>query len=242
MNKNNKQIFEPYKLNVVTGELVQLFENEDINNPIQGYDFDKDGNLRAYSRLVNGTEAEFWYKDLTTGEFKMLNRIKWDETFSILRFNYASKNPNEAFILTDLNSKRSEIVLFDLRQNKEIKKIFSNPDYDVTGIGTSRKRNWEVDYYAYEGEKYVIVPVSKTYKDLTEQMKTKFPGKEFYITDYDDNETKFLIVTQSDKLYGTYYQYDASTKKFSLLYDLMPQLKEADMAEMHPITFKVVTD
>lgn len=238
MNKNNKQIFEPYKLNVVTGELTQLFENKDINNPIQGYDFDKDGNLRAYSKMVNGTEAEFWYKDLTTGEFKRLNQTKWDDSFSILRFNYASKNPDEAYVLTNLNGDKTEIVLYDLKLNKEIKKVFSNPQFDVSGMGVSRKRNWETDYFAYEGEKYVIVPVSKTYKDLTAQMKKKFPGKEFYITGYDDNETTFLIVTQSDKLYGTYYQYDAKTKKFSLLYDLMPQLKESEMAVMRPITFK----
>lgn len=238
MNKNNKQIFEPYRLNVVTGELTQLFENKDVNNPIQGYDFDKDGNLRAYSKMVNGTEAELWYKDLKTKEFKMIHRSKWYDNFNILRFNYASKNPDEAFVMTNLNGDKTEIVLYDLKQNKEIKKVFSNPHFDVSGMGTSRKRGWEVDYFAYEGERYVIVPVSETYKNLTAQMKKRFPGKEFYITDYDDNETRFLIIVQSDKLYGTYYQYDAKTKKFSLLYDLMPQLKEADMAEMRPITFK----
>lgn len=238
MNKNNKQIFEPYRLNVVTGELTQLFENKDVQNPIQGYDFDKDGNLRAYSKMVNGTEAELWYKDLKTKEFKMIHRSKWYDNFNILRFNYASKNPDEAFVMTNLNGDKTEIVLYDLKQNKEIKKVFSNPHFDVSGMGTSRKRGWEVDYFAYEGERYVIVPVSETYKNLTAQMKKRFPGKEFYITDYDDNETRFLIIVQSDKLYGTYYQYDAKTKKFSLLYDLMPQLKEADMAEMRPITFK----
>lgn len=238
MNKNNKQIFEPYRLNVVNGEITQLYENKDAANPIQGYDFDKDGNLRGYTKMVNGIEMELWYKDLTTGEFKLLKHTKWDDTFSIIRFNYASANPDEAYVMTNLDGDKTEIVLYDLKQNKEIKKVFSNPDYDVSGMGTSRKRGWEVDYFAYEGEKYVILPVSKTYKDLTKRMKKQFPDKEFYITDYDDDETTFLMAVQSDKLYGTYYQYDTKTKKFSLLYDLMPQLKEADMAEMRPIMFK----
>lgn len=238
MNKNNRQIFEPYKLNVNTGELIQLFENKDVDNPIQGYDFDKDGNLRAYTKMVNGTEMELWYKDRETGEFNMLKRTRWHDTFGIIRFDYASENPDEAFVMTNLNGDKTEIVLYDLKQNKEIRKIFSNPDFDVSGMGVSRKRNWETDYFAYEGEKYIIVPVSQTYKELTEQMKKRFPGKEFYITDYDDEETTFLLIVQSDKLYGTYYQYDARAKQFSLLYDLMPQLKEADMAEMRPITFK----
>jgi len=69
-------------------------------------------------------------------------------------------------------------------------------------------------------------------------MEKEFKGKEFYVLDYDDNEDKYLIITQSDKLYGTYYQYDTKTHKFTLLYDLMPQLKEEDMSEMRPITFK----
>ena len=47
MNKDNRQVFEPYKLNVNTGALEKLFENDDPANPIQGYDFDKDGNLLA---------------------------------------------------------------------------------------------------------------------------------------------------------------------------------------------------
>ena len=40
MNKNNPQVFEPYKLNVVTGEVEQLYSNDDPANPIQGYSFD----------------------------------------------------------------------------------------------------------------------------------------------------------------------------------------------------------
>lgn len=238
MNKNNKQIFEPYRLNVNTGELTQLFENDDVNNPIQGYDFDKDGKLRAYTKLVNGTEMELWYKDLETGKFNLLKRTKWDDTFNIITFNYASKNKNEAYVMTNLNSDKTEIVLFDLKDDHEFRKVFSNPDYDVSGVSLSRKRYWEVDYYAYEGEKYVIVPVSETYKELTSRMKQRFPGKEFYVTDYDDNETTFLLIVQSDKFYGAYYKYDAKTKEFSLLYDLMPQLNEADMAEMRPISFE----
>src|SRR5690606_39251092 len=58
MNKNNQQIFEPFKLNVVTGELTQMYDNSDVNNPVQDYMFDKDGNLRGYTKLVNGVETE----------------------------------------------------------------------------------------------------------------------------------------------------------------------------------------
>lgn len=238
MNKNNKQIFEPYKLNVVTGELTQLYENKDVNSPIQGYIFDKEGNLRGYSKMVNGTGVELWYKDLDTGIFHLVKENKWDDTFSILFFNYASPNPDEAYVITNLHGDKTEVVLYDLKKNEEIKTVAANADYDITNLGASRKRNWELDFYAYEGDKYVVVPISETYKKLDEEVKSTFPDKEYYVVDYDDDEKTFLIVLQSDKLYGTYYQYDAQTNQFNLLYDLMPQLAEKDMAEMRPIAFK----
>ncbi|MFV0606041.1 MAG: prolyl oligopeptidase family serine peptidase [Niabella sp.] len=238
MNKNNKQVFEPYKLNVVTGNLEQLYENKDIANPIQGYIFDKYGELRGYNKLVNGLTNETYYKDSDTGEFKLLKSTNWDDAFDIISFNYSSKNKDEAYIVTNLEGDKTKIVLYDLKADKKIKDIFSNPNFDVNDIHLSRKRNYEIDYYGYEGEKTVIVPVSKFYKDFHQRMSAEFKEKQFFITDFDDDENKFLIYVTSDRLYGKYYEYDAGTKKFKLLYDLMPQLKEADMAVMKPIKFK----
>ena len=238
MNKNNKQLFDPYKLNIVTGEASQLFENTDVQNPIQDYIFDKDGDLRAYTKMINGLESELYYKDLATGKFNLVKHTNWYDTFDILGFNYPSGNKDEAYVLTNLDSDKSCVVLYDFKNNQKIKEVFSNPDYDISGMAVSRKRNYEVDYFYYQGEKNVIVPVSDFYKDFHSRMEKEFKEKEFEIAGYDDNENTFLVFVQSDKLFGSYYQYDTKTKKFSLLYNLMPQLKEEDMAEMRPITFK----
>jgi dipeptidyl aminopeptidase/acylaminoacyl peptidase len=238
MNKNNKQIFDPYKLNVVTGDLEQLYNNEDIENPINEFVFDKGGNLRGYIKLVNGVQNQFYYKDNNSGEFKLHTTTNWDDVFEILSFNYASKNADEAYILTNLNTDKSIIVLYNLATKKIIKELCSNPTYDMSSLSLSRKRNYEINSYSFVGEKYEVIPVSKLYKEIYSLMKKEFPKKEAYIVDYDDNEEQFLVVVQSDKLYGTYYQYDVKSQKFILLYDLMPQLKEDDMAEMRPIKFK----
>lgn len=237
MNKNNPQVFEPYKLNIVTGELVQLYENKDIKNPIQGFVFDKDGELRAYSKLRDGISNEMYYKDLETGNFNLLKTTEWDETFTISGFNYANSNKDEAYVITNLDSDKARLVLYDLKNNKILKEVFSNPDYDATGMARSRKRNYEIDYFSYNGEKSVTIPVSATYKKLHAKMEKEFPNMEFGVIDYDDNEEHYLIIVGSDKLVGTYYTYDTATEKFTLLYNLMPQLDPKDMAEMRPITF-----
>jgi dipeptidyl aminopeptidase/acylaminoacyl peptidase len=119
-----------------------------------------------------------------------------------------------------------------------ITKVFSNDNYDVSGMELSRKRNWELDYFEYEGEKEVIVPVSDYYKKLHKKFSVQFEGKQYSIADFTDEEDHYLIFVQSDKLYGVYYSYDVQKNEFKELYNLMPQLKEEDMAEMRPITFK----
>jgi dipeptidyl aminopeptidase/acylaminoacyl peptidase len=238
MNKDNPQIFEPYKLNVVTGELEKLYENSDPANPIQGYDFDKEGDLRAYTKMVNGIEMEFYYKNGDTEEFELKKKTNWDDSFSIISFNYNTPDPDDAYVVTNLDSDKTRIVLYDLKNDREIKEVFSNPDYDVSGMRLSRKRNYEIDYFSYEGEKSVIIPMSDLYKEIDAGVKKNFPGKIYGVVDFDDDENTFLVILQSDKLYGTYYEYDVKTKEFTLLYDLMPQLKEEDMAEMRPITFQ----
>jgi len=239
MNKNNKQIFEPYKINFNTGEMTQLYENKDVNSPIDDYMFDKDGNLRGYTVLENGLTTKTYYKDLQTGKFNLLKSTDWKDTFYIIGLNDNSKNKDEAYVVTNLDSDKSRIVLYDLKKNTLIREVYSNPVFDVNSISIAGKnRNYELDYISYDGIKNETVPVSKFYKEIDDQLKAEFKDKQFSIVSSDDNNEKLLVYVGSDKLYGAYYEYDTKSKKISLLYNLMPQLKEEDMAEMRPIEFK----
>ena len=237
MNKNNPQIFEPYKINIVTGDLVQLYKNDDAANPINGYEFDKEGNLRGFAKLRDGVNIDIYYT-FDGNNYEIIKKLSWKDSFNVLSFNYASSNLHDAYVLSNLDSDKTQIYLYDLKEDKIIRKLFSNDDYDVSSLSLSRHRGYELDYFSYEGEKNVIVPVSDYYKKLHQKITTKFPGYNYSIADVTDDESKYLIFLQSDKLYGTYYAYNAKTDIFELLYNLMPNLIEQDMAEMRPITFK----
>ncbi|SEN07958.1 Dipeptidyl aminopeptidase/acylaminoacyl peptidase [Chryseobacterium taichungense] len=239
MNKNNKQIFEPYKINFNTGETTQLYENKDVNSPIDDYIFDKDGNLRGYVVLENGLTSKLYYKDLESGKFNLLKSTDWKDSFYIISFNENSKNKNEAYVVTNLDGDKSRIVLYDLKKDAVIKEVYSNPTYDVSSISLAGKnRNYELDYISYNGIKNETIPISKFYKEVHDKLASEFGDKQFYVVSSDDKEDKLLVVVDSDKLYGKYYEYDTKSKTTKLLFDLMPQLKEEDMAEMRPIEFK----
>nr|WP_242015600.1 S9 family peptidase [Robertkochia marina] len=237
LNKNDAQVFEPYKINVNTGELTQLYTNEDPENPIMGYDFDKDGNLRGFTRLREGILNDLYY-ETSPGNYEKVKSLDWKDTFGIIGFNYSSENPYEAYMISNLDSDKAEIVRYDLKKDVVLEKVFSTEEYDVKGMSRSRKRNYEIDYFVYEGEKRVVIPVSNTYKVWHERIQNEFKGYQYRIADITDEEDKLLILVQSDQLYGTYYAYDTQQDSFTLLYDLMPQLKEEDMSPMKPISFK----
>lgn len=238
MNKNNPQVFEPYLLDINTGELEQLFENKDITSPIGGYDFDKDGKLRGYTKQVDGINYDLYYRTSDDAEFKPIVHTTWKDNFYILAFDYASNNPHEAYVVSNLDSDTDEIIKYDLKENKIIEKVYSHPTFDVSNIGRSRKRGYELDYISYNGEKYQIEPVSAYFKDLYATFKSRFGEESVSITSKTDNEDIYLLYVSSDRNYGSYYSYDVNSKKFTKLLDLMPQLDPKDMAEMRPIKFK----
>lgn len=237
MNKENPQVFEPYRINIETGELTKLFDNSDVENPIAGYNFDKDGNLRAYTQQQNGTEYVLYYRTAEDQPFAPVLTGTWQDNFYVLAFDYTTDNPHDAYVTSNLENNTQEIVRYDLAEKKTIDKIYANDTFDVSGLETSRKRNYEVDYYYYTGEKERIVPVSGTYTALHQKFQQQFGNEQFSVASVTDDEDKYLLYVTSDRLYGTYHTYDVAQDTFQEVMNLMPQLNPEDMAEMRPITF-----
>lgn len=236
MNKDNPQQEEPYRLNINTGEIKKLYTVRAGDPPVAGYDFDKDGNLRAISRVINGVDMELLYN--IDGDFKQLMVVPFGEAFGISRFDYSSENPDVAYVSSNLETDKIEIQRYDLRANKVLETVYRDHTYDVGGVTLSRKRNYEIDYFSHNGEKMVIVPVSDTYKKIQKRLQKDFGERDFYVVGRTDEEDKLLVVVTSDRIIGEYHLYNTQTDEVSLLYKLLPHLKEEDMATMTPISFK----
>ncbi|WP_313114793.1 S9 family peptidase [Aequorivita sediminis] len=236
MNKDNPQQEEPYRLNINTGEITKLYTVKAGDPPVSSYDFDRKGNLRAINRIVDGINMELLYK--IDGEFKRVKLTEFGDTFGIISFNPATENPNDAYVISNLDGDKIEIQLYDLKTNKKLKTLFSNDTFDVSGVSLSRKRNYEIDYFSYTGEKTVVKPVSETYKKIYARLKKEFGEKQFFTIGKTDDESQYMIAVTSDKIVGEYYIYDVEKDTVTLLYKLLPHLKAEDMATMKPIKFQ----
>lgn len=239
MNKDNPQVFEPYKVNINSGATEKLYSNTDFTKPISSYLFDRDGVLRGYVKNKNqGLAYEFYYKPSGSDDFSLLMESDYSNSFGILAFNYASDNPDEAYVISNLDSDKTKIQLYDLKKKEIIKEIFSNENYDVSAIVLDDLRNYEIAFLGYNGEKYETQPVSKFYKKLSKKWNKEFKDSKFTIVGKTKDASKYLLLVSSDKNAGKYYEYTTKNDKTTLLYDLKQNLPEKDMAEQRPITFK----
>lgn len=230
MNKENPQVFDVYRINVNTGDMKTVAQNP---GNITGWQTDHDGKLRV-AITTDGVNSSVLYRDNEEQEFKSLLTTTFKETFSPLFFTFDNKN---LYVSSNIGRDKEAIVEYDIANKKEVKVLYENPDYDVSGLNYSKKRK-VITFASYVGWKQEYHFFDKETQDIYNDLIPKLPGKELAITGMNKNEDKLLVRTYSDKSLGAYYFYNVKTKELSKLIDVSPWLNENDLADQKPITYK----
>jgi dipeptidyl aminopeptidase/acylaminoacyl peptidase len=230
MNKENPQVFDVYRINVNTGDMTVVGQNP---GNITGWVTDHNGKLRI-ALTTDGVNTSILYRDSEDQEFKPLITTSFKETLAPLFFTFNNKN---LYMASNIGRDKAAIVEYDIANNKEIKTLYTNPDYDVYGLNYSRKRK-ALTYISYTGWKQEYHFLDTESKSIYDDLTTKLPGKQIAITARNRNEDKLLIRTYSDKSLGAYYFFDVITKEIKKLTDVSPWLNEDFMADQKPITYK----
>ncbi len=236
MNKNNPQLFEPYRLNVNTGMLTQLAENTDVMEPIDSWMTDHEGKLRIATKVKNGTESVLMYRDSEEETFREILQTDFTESMSPLFFDFKSKQI--VYAASNLGRDKTEIVQFDMRLGEEIgETIFSHPDVDVASLHYSKKRK-VLTTITYTTDRMQRKFLDEQTKNTFEKLAKKLPGYEFGISSKSKAEDKLIIRTFTDRSLGSYYYYDTSNDELTKIADISPWLKEQDLAQMKPVQYK----
>jgi dipeptidyl aminopeptidase/acylaminoacyl peptidase len=231
MNKRNPEVFDPFRLNIVTGEMKQLAENP---GNIQGWIMDHAGKLRAATAIVDGINSQILYREKETDKFKPVLTTNFKESLSPMFFTFDNKN---IYATSNLGRDKSVVVEFDIANGKEIKVLYENPDFDINGLQYSKKRKvlTIADYESWKMEKYFF---DEETKKIYERVQQELPNYTVNIPWATTQEDKFIIRAFSDRSLGGYYIYDKTTDKVQKIADISPWLKEDELAEMKPIQYK----
>jgi dipeptidyl aminopeptidase/acylaminoacyl peptidase len=230
LNKRIPQIFDPYRLNIETGELTMLAENP---GNIQGWMTDHNGRLRA-AYTVDGTNSSLLYREAENEEFKAVLTTTFKESINPMFFTFDNK---KIYATSNLGRDKAAAVIFDIANGKEEKVVYENEDYDVDRITYSRKRKTltAAMYQSWKSERYFF---DDLYKEVVTDLESKLPGVYVAITGRTKEEEKWMIRTYSDKTLGDYYVYTVETKELTHIHEVSPWLKAENMAEQKPIQYQ----
>ena len=231
LNKRNKQVFDPYRLNLKSGEISLLAENP---GNIQGWMFDHDGKLRLATAIVDGVNQSILYRKNEEDEFKTIITTNFKEGFNPQFFTFDNKNIIGS---SNLGRDKYAIVEFDPITAKEVRVLYANNDYDVNGVGYSRKRNVITAAYfeSWKSERHYFDSTSKiTFEKIQKQLS----GYEIGITGVNKDENIFILRTYSDKSLGAYYIYNSKEDKMEKIVEVSPWIDENEMANQLPIDYK----
>jgi len=236
MNKNNPQLFEPYRLNIKTGALRQLAVNTNVLEPIDSWLTDHEGKIRGATKIQGGTNTTILYRKTEEEPFSEVLTTDFRENISPLFFDF--DNGDVVYASSNLGRDKSVIVRFNLATGREeTEPLFSHPDVDVTNISYSHHRKVLTAITYLTGKRHLHFLDEET-RLIYENLEREMGGYEIVITGKSRMEDKFMIRTYSDRSLGAYYFYDKKSGTLVKIAEVSPWLLEDDMASMQPVSYQ----
>lgn len=231
MNKRNPQVFDPYRLNLNTGELTLLAENP---GNIQGWMTDHDGKLRVANAIVDGVNNQILYRETEDQPFQPVLTTNFKETVSFAVFTPDNKM---VYALTNIGRDKTALVLMDPKTCEEKEVLYMNDKYDISDLNYSEKKN-RLTVVACEGHKDMIRHYfDKEEEEIRKKLEAQLPGYNVGVTSKSKDENIRMIYAGNDRTYGTYYLYNVKENKLTKVADIAPWIKEEEMCAMNPITY-----
>ena len=231
MNKRNPEVFDPYRLNIETGELTLLAENP---GNIQGWMTDHDGRLRVATAIVDGVDTQILYRDTEDEPFKPVLTTNFRDVVSFMEFTPDNK---EVYAATNLHRDKTILVRMDPATCEELEVLYENERYDIASISYSRKRKKLLSVYCTGHKEPVRHYFDAEEEQLRQRIKAHFPNQRYGIADTDKAEANYLIYVGGDRTRGSYWHYNALTDEAKKIADLAPWIKSDEMNAMHPVCY-----
>ena len=219
-NQRNPMIFDPYRLNLNTGEMTMLCENP---GDIQGWQTDHDGRLRVAYAIVDGVNSQIRYRETEAEPFRPVLTTNFKESVSFAAFTPDNK---QVYAVTNLGRDKVALVLMDPATCEEIEQLYVNDKYDLDNIWYSdaQKKLLGVSYTGHKGTARHFF--DKATGEMFGRMEKHLRGYAIGIAGSNKAEDKYIVYAGGDRTMGTYYLYDVEADTMTKLADLAPWIEE----------------
>jgi dipeptidyl aminopeptidase/acylaminoacyl peptidase len=229
INKRDKQYFDPYLINIETGQLTLMYENK-LN--YDSWYTDNNGVIRMATK-TDGVNITYLYRNTDKDTLTTLLTTSFKEQFNPVSFDSINKH---VYVLSNLGRDKVALTEYDPITKKEVKELYSGPDYDMSGAFYDKKKK-VLASVSWTGEKQEEHFFDKEWESINNGLKQQFKGYEVNFASWDDNMRKGIVAIYSDRLRVKYYVYDFDSKETIEVANPFPWINENDMAYMKPIVY-----
>lgn len=231
MNQRRPDVFDVYRLNLLSGEMKMVVENP---GDFVDYLTDHTGKIRlAVAKNAETNQNIVLYRQTEDQAFRPIIETGFKDEVS--PFFFTADN-QMLYAASNLGRDKKALVLIDPLTGQEIKMLFSHQAVDVGGAGWSNARKvlTSISYTTDKTRRHFFDDkAAKLYASLEKQL----PGYEISIASSNKAEELYIVRTYSDKTRGAYYIYDWKTDKLEKWRELSPWLNERDMADVRPVSY-----
>lgn len=231
LNRRNPEAFDPYRLNIRTGELKLLAENP---GNYQGWTTDHDGRLRVVYAIVDGVNTQVLYRETEEDDFSVVITTNFKESLSFVMF---TPDNHDVYAVTNIGRDKTALVIMDPRTCEEKELLFQHDRYDVASISYSRKRK-KLLRAGCNGHKN---PIRHWFDEeahlLQDHIESLFPDQRVAITDQDLAEERLLLAVGGDRTRGAFWFYDKTTQELRHIADTAPWITEEHTVPMETLTY-----
>jgi len=230
MNKENPQVHDVYRLNLISGELTRVARNPgNIAGWVADTEFKVRGALAAtpeggFDLLIRENENADWRKLVT-----------WDPEDSLNSGPIAfSKDGKSLYLRDSRNANASRLVRMDIATGR-VDVMVEDPPYDVDDV-VIHPDTYEVQMVSFmKARKEWVILDASIRKEVAEIRKLN-PG-DFFLVSRDHADETWVVGFTVDTGPVPFYAFNRRTRQATFLFEHKPDLKKYSLAPMEPISF-----
>lgn len=235
LNSRNKELFDVYRLNIATGEMQMVFQNDEN---FVGFTADNDLNLRFAYRMTQDGGAEIFKFVGNEGQYhnekKLFKVIKSEDQFTSYLSHITADNKFLYMIDSDgrntaslfkvnLDTDESELIFEDTKA--DMSDFLYNPVTKIVeGVASS-----------YFRKKWVIL--DKAIEDDINFLHSKHDG-DMEVVSRTVDDAFWVVAYLFDNGPFKYYLYDRNAKKLQFLFASSKEQDNKPFTKMHPVGVK----
>jgi dipeptidyl aminopeptidase/acylaminoacyl peptidase len=229
LNRDNPQLHDVYRLDLVTGDLVKEVENFGV----VGWLADAQMVIRATAEPQPDGGMNLLVRDSAASDWRLLQVIAAEDALVTDPIAF-SEDGSSLLLKSSVGAQTVRLVRVDLATGAT-EALASDPEADVRDVWMHPDTR-EPQFATLLKERAEYMVLDPAVADDLAAIRALHPGDPV-IENGDDADAVWLVAFTNDAGPVTYFSYDRASRAGQLLFEARPELSQYELAAMEPFSF-----